>query len=246
MFRRAVFSVVVCLVLVTTAVGCAASAGATGVSQSIERSITVVGEGRASAIPDMAEAHVGVEVLAPTVEEAAAEAEERMAAIMTALQDAGIDEKDIQTSSYSISFDRYPDPRPMRDGEVSQRESQYRVSNMVRVSIRELGTVGAILDEVIAAGANSVYGVNFTVDDPDEVRSQARSKAIVDARAKALELANLTEASLGQVLLVSEVVGGPLQMGGMSVAREYAGAGPISPGELEFSVRIQITYAIGG
>ena len=245
MSKRVTVSLLVGMVLLALVVGCAPSASPVETSKSIERSITVVGEGKASAAPDVAEANVGVEVLAPTVKEATEEAKERMAAIMAALEKAGIAEKDIQTSNYSIYFERYPEVRAMVEAAPSEVEGSYRVSNMLRIRIRDLDKIGTVLDGVIEAGANNVYGVNFTVDDLSEARSEARGKAIDNAKAKAQELADLNGVNLGQVLQISEVIGGPFPTMGLSVVREYAGgAGPISPGELEFSVQIQVSYAI--
>ena len=245
MSKRVTISLLACLALLAVAVGCAPSASSVEAPQSIERSITVVGEGKASVSPDVAQANLGVEVLAPTVKEATEEARERMTAIMAALQEAGVAEKDIQTSNYSIYFDRYPEIRAMVEAEPLEVEGNYRVSNMVRIKIRDLDELGSVLDGVIEAGANNVYGINFTVDDPDEVESEARSEAIANAKTKAQELADLNGVNLGEVLQISEVIGGPFTTGGMSVAKEYVAAGSsISPGELEFSVQIQATYAI--
>ena len=245
MSKRVTISLLACLALLAVAVGCAPSASSVEAPQSIERSITVVGEGKASVSPDVAQANLGVEVLAPTVKEATEEARERMTAIMAALQEAGVAEKDIQTSNYSIYFDRYPEIRTMVEAEPLEVEGNYRVSNMVRIKIRDLGEIGSVLDGVIEAGANNVYGVNFTVDDPDEVESEARSEAIANAKTRAKELAELNGVNLGEVLQISEVIGGPFTTVGMSVAKEYAAAASsISPGELEFSVQIQATYAI--
>jgi len=245
MFKRVTISLLVGLVLLAAVVGCAPAASSVEAPGSIERSITVVGEGKVSVAPDVAEANVGVDVLAPTVKESTAEAKERMTAIMAALQKAGIAEKDIQTSSYSIYFERYPEMMAVVEEKPSEIEGNYRVSNMVRVKIRDLDKIGAVLDGVIEAGANNVYGVSFTVDDPSEVRSEARAKAIADAKAKAQELADLNGVNLGEVLQISEVIGGSFPTIGMPMAVEYAGGGgPISPGELEYSVQIQVTYAI--
>ena len=245
MSKRVTVSLLVGMVLLALVVGCAPSASPVEAPESIERSITVVGEGEASVAPDVAEANVGVEVLAPTVKEATKEAKERMTAIMAALEKAGIAEKDIQTSNYSIYFERYPEVRAMVEAPPPEVEGSYRVSNMLRIKIRDLDKIGAVLDGVIEAGANNVYGVNFTVDDLSEVRSEARGKAIDNAKAKAQELADLNGVDLGEVFQISEVIGGPFPTMGLSVVREYAGgAGPISPGELEFSVQIQVSYAI--
>ena len=84
----------------------------------------------------------------------------------------------------------------------------YHVGNSVSVTVRDLDTVGDVLDAAIAAGANSIYGVNFSVDDPDQVMAEARSLAAEDALARAEELAGLHGVALGEVVSVSEVING--------------------------------------
>lgn len=206
-----------------------------------ERSITVVGEGKVSAKPDVAQAQIGVEIFAPTVREATRENNERMGAVMAKLKGLGIAEKDIQTSSYSIySERRYPEAQ-LLEGEPEE-EITYRVSNMVQVTIRQLDRVGEIIDEVVVAGANNVYGISFAIDDPSEFWSEARALAIADAKTKAEELAQLAGVKLGPVTVISEVIGAP-GIRGYGVER-VAAAPPISPGELELTLQVQVTYAI--
>jgi len=242
-----VIGVLICVllaaILAVQSFGLPAHFQATSAS-SDERSITVVGEGKVSAKPDIAQAQIGVEVFAPTVQEATRENNERMGAVMAKLKELGIAEKDIQTSNYSIySERRYPEV-PLSEGEPGE-EITYRVSNMVQVTIRQLDQVGEIIDEAVAAGANSVYGISFAIDDPSELQGEARTLAIADAQAKAEELARLAGVKLGPVMVVSEVIGVPGLQG-------YVGGGgampvpaaPISPGELEFTLQVQVTYAI--
>jgi uncharacterized protein YggE len=201
------------------------------------RSITVVGQGKASAQPDVVRAQVGVEVIAPTVQEAMRESNSRMTAVLAKLQELGVAEKDIQTSNYSISPERSYERGP---GEVTG----YRVSNMVQVTIRQLDQVGAILDRVVAAGANNIYGVSFTLDDPRPLEGEARAKAMADAEAKAQELAKLGGVSLGRVIAISEVVGGTSVPVARAALEMGGGGGPIAAGELEITVQIQVTYEI--
>ncbi len=115
--------------------------------------------------------------------------------------------------------------------------------------MRDLDTVGDVLDAAIAAGANSIYGVNFGLDDPDEVMAEARSKAAEDALARAEELAGLHGVALGEVVSISEVINGmavPMfDSVNASLGMGSAG-GPISPGELEMTARLQVVYAIAG
>lgn len=206
-------------------------------TQSFERSITVVGEGKVSTRPTVAKAQVGVETLAPTVEQATEENSKKMSAILARLKSLGVEERDIQTSNYSINLER-SGPRP-------DDMNGYRVSNMVQVTIRNLANVGSILDQVVAAGANNVWGVQFTLDDTAALQSQARAAAMADAQARADDLARLSNAKRGEVLSISEVIGAqPVFRGVAEATLAKGGGGPVSPGELEVQVQIQVTYAI--
>ncbi len=206
----------------------------------VSRHITVVGVGEVSLVPDVARVTLGAEASAQTVNEAKAEVDRQIDAILSALKELGIAEVDIQTSSYTIYLDREPTPA-MREGEPGT-EARYRVSNTLQVTIRDIDAVGNVLDAVVEAGANQVYGVQFTVEDDDQWQSKARAQAVANARARATELAQLSGVELGEILTVSEVIGG----GAMPVvAYERASmGGGIAPGELQLSTQVQVTFAI--
>jgi len=125
---------------------------------------------------------------------------------------------------------------------------QYRVSNMVQIKVRDVEQVGPVLDGVIEAGANQVYGINFTIEKPEALQDEARAKAVADAARRAEALAELAELRVGQVLMISE--GGtsmPWMGGGLVYGRGAAEADAgmsVSPGEVEVSYQVQVTYAI--
>ena len=207
--------------------------------------ITVVGEGSVRIKPDIARAQIGVEVMMDSVKAASEANKERLDAVLAALQAQGIAEADIQTSGFSVYAERFGP-----NGPLPEDETNYRVSNNVNVTVRDLETLGAVLDAAIEAGANNIYGVEFSVDDPTTVESQARQRAVADAQAKAGELAELTGVTLGNVVSVSEVIGngGGYYSSNFNVAERAmsgGGATPISPGELELVMQLQVTYAIG-
>lgn len=205
--------------------------------------ITVVGEGEVTIEPDIARANIGVEVSGSTVAEASAESRALIQAILTVLEEQGIDPKDIQTSNFNIYAERYGSEGPLADDEI-----QYRVNNMVSVVIRDLDRVGAILDAAIEAGANSINGISFQVEDPSSVESDARQSAVEDARAKAEELASLTGVGIGSVISISEIVdsGGGLYRGNFDAVSNAMGGGGdgFSPGELSLVMRLQVSYRI--
>jgi uncharacterized protein YggE len=204
------------------------------------RTITVVGIGEVTLVPDIARINIGAEARSESVAAAKAEVDRQMAAIVAALQELGIAEKDIQTTNYSIYFEREPVP-VVREGPTEEGQGMYRVSNMVQVTVREVEQAGEVLDAVVQAGANQVFGVNFTISDRALWEGQAREKAMADAKARAEDLARLAGAKLGQVLTISEVIGStPVPV----MAERAYGGGGIAPGELEMSTQVQVTYAI--
>ena len=211
------------------------------------RTITVVGEGVVKIKPDIAQVNIGVEVVKPTVKEASGAANEIMDAVLAALAEAGVEEKDIQTSGFSIWVERVYGP----DGSFDDEQNRYHVNNNVFAVLRDLDSVGETLDAAIEAGANNIYGVTFSLDNPKSVESDARAKAVENAAAKAAELAELNGAEVGAVESISEVVG----QGGGYFGGNFAAAAPafgggggggtsVSPGELSLSMQLQITYEL--
>ena len=208
----------------------------------ISGGVTVVGQGTAYGQPDQATVVVGVETFAPTVQEATTQNQATLDNVMTALESAGIAAEDIQTTNYSLYAEQiYGDKGP-------EGIAGYRVSNQVNVKIRDIALVGDVLAAVTEAGANAIYGVNFSVADPAALEAEARALAMEDARKRAESLAELGGVSLGDVTIISEVVGTPVYpmgAGGGGFAMEQAASAPgISPGQLSYQVQVQVTYGI--
>ncbi len=203
------------------------------------RTLTVLGRGNASAAPDLGAISVGVETLAANVADASAQNNTKMAAIMAKLKELGIADKDIQTSNFSINSER----QPGLNG--PEGTTNYRVSNMVTIKIHDLSKVGSTLDAVIAAGANQVWGVNFTLEDTTALEAQARSKAIDDAKARAEALAKLNGVTVGEVLTINEsnTGGGPIIPAAAAMGKG-ADSTSLNPGEVQFNSQVQVTFAI--
>ena len=200
----------------------------------IEHTISVVGEGQASAVPDKARLSVGVITSSTNVREASGANRSSMQKMLQALADLGIEERDMATSNFSI---HYENPRPKVEG----HEGQYRVSNMLRVELSDFEKVDSVLEEVVRAGANQIWGVEMVVADVEALAVQARAKAAESARAKAEELARLHGRKLGEVLRITE------SSGGRPMARMMAmesGGGVIKPGEQSATVRLEVVYEL--
>lgn len=228
-------------VLAILAVGATASAAQQ--DSAVIRSVSVTGQGEASAKPDQAEVSAGVQTFAETVVAASQENQAVLARILEALDEQGIAENDIQTANYNIWAEQnYNDPE-------KERITGYRVSNVVNVKIKEIGKTGEVLAAVTNAGANSINGIQFSVSDTDALELQARQAAMADARARAESLASLAGVELGEVLTISTSSAPEYPRPYMTGrALEMADAGApvpgIVPGQQSVSVQIHVTFAI--
>jgi uncharacterized protein YggE len=207
------------------------------------RGITVMAQGKASAEPDLAMITIGVETRDSTATLAAEENNDRMADVMDALRAVGVAEEDIQTIDYSIRAEIDWD-------DDEHRVIGYVVTNSVLVKMRDMDKVGDVLDAVTEAGANNIYGIQFTFDDPAKLREQARAEAMAEARKKAEALAQLAGVRLGSPRQISEssTESAPYYLDQMysTVERAVGGGGAsVSPGQLEVTVQVQVTYDIG-
>ena len=210
-------------------------------AETLPGTISEIGEGQASGEPDIAQVNIGIQVSDPDVEAATQTAAAEMEAILTALQAAGVAEDDIKTSYFNVFADRPFGPQGP-DSEVI-----YQVSNNVQVTIRDLEQVSNILGAAIEAGANNISGVTFGLSDPSALNSEARQKAVENARAKAEELAQLNGLVAGDVIRISEVIDGavfPRTEFATAAVGLGGGVGPITPGDVEVNVRLQISYEI--
>jgi uncharacterized protein YggE len=206
------------------------------------RSISLTGHGEVQVAPDMALVTIGTVDQAATAAEALAANNASMAAIMAVLRDAGIADKDIQTSNFLV--------QPRYDyGNSAQppRLVGYEVSNTLTVTVRKLATLGALLDKSVASGSNRIDGISFQLADPDSALDEARRRAAADATRKARLYAAALGVNLGPILSVSESGGlpppVPMQMKTMG-AEAMSAEVPIARGEQTVSVDVNIVWEI--
>jgi uncharacterized protein len=216
-----------------------ASAGARAQQPAAEPQarIIVVGNGKVSAAPDYAEVNAGVVTKAKTAKEATDANAKTMSAVMAALRDAGIEQKDIQTSRFSLQ-PVYAPPQP----DTEQRLTGFSVSNQLDVTIRNIVQVGDILDRLIGAGATEIGGVQFQHSDPSKLLDRAREAAIADARRQAEVYARAAGVNLGSVAWITEASGyAPMPMAAMRVAGGMA-ATPIATGEDNLTAQVTVGF----
>jgi uncharacterized protein YggE len=218
----------------------------TGIVSQQNVGVWVTGTGEVTVVPDIAVLNLGVYVQMETLEAAQAQAAESMAAIMAVLESYNIDEKDIQTSNYSVSpvWTWTDDGQRTLDG--------YSVSNTLTVKVRNTDDAGSIIDDVVDAGGEYtvINGISFTVDDTEAYYTEARAKAIANAIAKATQIAELTGVTLGDpnYIVDNSSNNGSIYYYPAYDSSEWKAGGQeptrISTGEVKISTSIQIVFDI--
>ena len=205
------------------------------------RTIEVEGSGEARTTPDTADLNVAIETHGATAEEAAARnaalADKVIAALKAKLGDKG----KVSTNGYSLNPEY--DQRPNREKPTIVG---FAAQNSVTVDTGALDLVGPLIDSAIAAGANRVNFVNFTVKEDSKARSEAITTATRKARAQADALAAALGVKLGKVIkatTVSEVR--PVPMQGMAMATSFGRAAtPVEPGEVTVPANVSLIFEI--
>ena len=167
-------------------------------AEKLDRLVTVTGEATVTAAPDAAVIRIGVSSQGKTARAASDANAKEMTAVLAAIKDSGIAERDVQTSWLSLQ----PQYDPNKTG--AARLIGFQVNNQVTVKIRDIGKLPAVLDRAIAAGANEMSGIEFVVSEQSKLLDKARAEAIADARRKAELYANAAGMKVGRVLAISE------------------------------------------
>jgi uncharacterized protein YggE len=203
--------------------------------------ITVPGTGTVQVEPDTATVNLGVQVTRPTGAEAMEQVSSDAAAITEALVAAGIAEEDIQTTNLSLYS---------MTGDDGSTVTGYNASLSINVTVRDIDTVGSTIDTAQQAGGDgfTIGGVAFSFADPESVLEQARIDALANARAKAEQYAAAAGVELGGVVSIVEGASYPPVIYGdlarLEAADSAAAGPPISPGQLDLTIDISVTFAI--
>lgn len=209
------------------------------------QTITISGTGKVTGTPDIAVADFGLQTRSPDVQTAQRENTDKMNAFVEALKKLGIAAKDIQTSQYNINpqyrYDK-AEQRSVIDG--------YQVRQSVEVKIRELAKISTVLGKAGELGLNEVEGLRFSIDDPDDLKQEARTKALGQVREKARDITGALGVRITRVIGFDESSGGgfpppvPYRAYADGIGGGEFSAPQIETGSLDVTVNVSVTYEI--
>jgi uncharacterized protein len=224
--------------------------------------ITVSGQGKVYAKPDVALVSLGVTTDGATVADVTKSNTDKMNAVIDAVKALGVDEKDIQTTNYNLTpvyEDTYNVPMmssvdvnvkimPVRTGSTLKG---YKLGQNIQVKIRDFTKVGDVLSQATAKGANVAGDLQFTIDNPEQFKEQARAQAIAQAKTNAQNLSKESGVKLGKLINVYENYIYPsyssIKSTGVGMTTDSSSSVPaptIQPGQQEIDVTINLTYKV--
>jgi uncharacterized protein YggE len=208
--------------------------------------VSVTGQGKIEYQPDIATVRLGVQLdRVAKVEDALSQLNEKMDKMLIAVKELGIDEADIQTQSYSL----YPQYDYINEVTVL---SGYSANQQLLVKVRNVDQDSALIGNIIAkatqAGANQVLGVSFDISNLEELKLEARLKAIADAKQKAGVLANAAGVRLGDIIGWWENIVNAPGVTTYNYADGYGGGeakgGAVPTGKQEIIIEMNLNYKI--
>jgi uncharacterized protein len=219
----------------------AAMAEVTGPTVSGTR-LDIVAQGSVKRVPDVAIISAGVVTTARDAKSAMASNATAMARVLTALRGAGVADRDMATAQVSLNAQyRYVENQaPIVTG--------YQANNSVTVRFRDIAKSGAILDALVAAGANQINGPTLTLDKPEAAQDEARADAIKIARARAELYAKAAGLTVKRIVAISEtsIASGPMPMNyARTQMAEASAKSEVVPGEQDVGVTVTVTFELG-
>lgn len=204
--------------------------------------LTVVGEARMTAPPDMAVLTTGTVSTAKTADDALAANSKAVTEVIAALKAQGIPANDIATSNFSIQ------PQyvyPQQGSREPPKLAGFEVRNGVRVTVRDLAKLGPLLDKAVQSGANQASGLSFSLAEPEKIEREARVAAVKDAMEQARVLAEAAGLRLTRITSIQPEgpAGVPVMPAPMMMKAEAARMSvPVEAGEVEMRARMVVVY----
>lgn len=208
-----------------------------------ENSLTVHGHAEMQVKPDVAYVDVGVVTQSEDSTKAVQDNAKRATALVKAVKDAGIADKDVHSQFYAVQpqYDYNPSPA---------RLTGYQVTNNFRITVRDLTKVGDVIDKATQAGGNQVNNVSFDLGDRTQAESDALAKAVTSAKSKAAVMAQAAGVTLGRLLSLSDMSTPTVQPyvmrpQAMMMKAADAPSTPIESQDISVTTDVTAVYAIG-
>lgn len=208
-----------------------------------ETTLSISATGDVKRAPDLAILSAGVQTQAETAQQAMQDNAAAMQGVFTALEEAGVSKRDMQTSNFSLQ-PQYDYSN--RQNGAPPRLTGYTASNQLTVQVRDLDSLGETMDALVAAGGNTFSGLNFALDDPTAARNEARRLAMSEAILRAELYAAASGYEVARIVTLSESGGfqGPQPVAMMARSMDMVESTPIASGEVGYAITVNVVFEL--
>jgi len=206
--------------------------------------ITLRAEAKSEERPNIAYLTFGVVTDAPTAEQAAADNAAPAGSVIDAVKAMGVEPKDIQSQSFSVSPVYLDERDPATRQPVKQKISGFRANHLFRLRLRDVDKAGFVVAKILAKGANEAQALSFGVTDEPARMDALRVQAVAEARRRAEVYAKAASMKLGR-LLALDPQPGPAGYANMPIQRfEAKAAIPVEPGVVPLATEVEATFEL--
>lgn len=245
MFNRRLSWIPALALFGAVATGCGHGHAPSNVASPQATGIAVSGVGEVTAAPDVARIRMGVRGYGPDVTTATSEVGRRIDAVIAALSEQGVAERDLVTRDVSV-YEDHREPRPLpADSARPTQPRAFVASNILEVTVRDLEAMDRLLAVATKSGVNQMHGISFELEDRTAADDEALASAMAMAEARARRLAELSGRELGEVVRVeiSDAATPTFPMARMAMAESADGFMPVEPGEFTVRRSVSVHYA---
>ncbi|MEZ4874778.1 MAG: SIMPL domain-containing protein [Flavobacteriaceae bacterium] len=200
-------------------------------------SVDVTGEGTVRVVPDQVTITARVEYTGNNPKEVKQLNDQTINEVFRFLKKEGIEDKYVRTEYMNLN----------KNYDYNSKKYNYAANQTISILLKDLSQYEAVMNGLLETGINRIDGIAFSSSKIESLKSEARIKAIQNAKMKAEEYVSVLGQSIGKALLISEFqsnsVPSPLLKRGMAMDAMVESQ-TISPGEMEISVQVNVSFEL--
>ena len=211
----------------------------TGVAQETPLSlISVTGKGTVKVVPDKVLIRARIEHTGKSASEVKAQNDKVVNNIIKYLKSQDIPSKNFQTEYITLN----------KDYNYNSKETFYSANQAISIELEDLKKYEQLMSGLLESGLNRIDGIQFQSSKKDELESEARKKAVLNAREKAEEFASALEQEVGKAHMINEIESGnfpmPMYRSMEMKAADNEQQETLAPGEMEITVKVNVSFLL--
>ena len=201
--------------------------------------VSVTGEGIVKTVPDEANIDIRVENTGKDATIIKQENDRTVSKVLSFIKKMGIDDKDVKTQYIRLN----------KNYDYNRKTYNYSANQAISIKLKDLSKYEDLMNGLLQSGINRIDGVSFSASNEDQLKSQARKKAVENAKMKAEEYAGVLNQTIGKAVLISEFQQSDypqpvMYKSAMMESDASGGQQSIAPGEIKLKATVNVSFLL--